>query len=114
MARRDGANIAPSRVNLSLRRGADRAGDSKMAARSDTYRRLAIQAKQQSSLASDPEVRQGFADLADHWSGLAEQSDWLDNRLLSSMAQQQRDWPCPATHDGRANLASLFCGAFLS
>jgi hypothetical protein len=60
-----------------------------MPARSDLYRKFAIRAKQQSSRASDPEVRQGFADIADHWSGLAEQSDWLDKRLLSSMAQQQ-------------------------
>ena len=61
-----------------------------MAARSDMYRRLAIQAKQQRSRASDSEVRRGFADIADHWAGLAEQSDWLDKRLLSSIAQQQQ------------------------
>lgn len=61
-----------------------------MAARSDMFRRLAIQAKQQRSRASDPEVRQGFADVADHWAGLAEQSDWLDARLASSLAQQQQ------------------------
>jgi hypothetical protein len=61
-----------------------------MTARSDTYRRFAIQAKQQGSRASDPEVRQGFADIADHWAGLAEQSDWLDKRLASSVAQHQQ------------------------
>jgi hypothetical protein len=61
-----------------------------MAARSDRYRRLAIQAKQQRARASDPEVKQGFADIADHWAGLAEQSDWLDTRLASSFAQQQQ------------------------
>ena len=60
-----------------------------MAARSDMYRRLAIQAKQQRSRASDPEVRQGLADIADHWAGLAEESDWLEKRLASSVAQQQ-------------------------
>ena len=60
-----------------------------MPARSDMYRKFAIHAKQQSSRASDPEVRQGFADIADHWAGLAERSDWLDKRLLSSIAQQQ-------------------------
>jgi hypothetical protein len=48
-----------------------------MPARSDMYRKFAIQAKQQSSRASDPEVRQGFADIADRWSGLAEQSAHL-------------------------------------
>jgi hypothetical protein len=57
------------------------------------YRRFAIQAKQQRSRASDSEVRQGFADIADHWAGLAEQSDWLDQRLISSMAQQQQATP---------------------
>jgi hypothetical protein len=61
-----------------------------MAARSDMYRRFAIQAKQQRSQASDPGVRQEFADIADHWAGLAEQSDWLDKRLMSSIAQQQQ------------------------
>ena len=61
-----------------------------MPARSDMYRRFAIQAKQQRSRASDSEVRRGFADIADHWAGLAEQSDWLDKRLLSSIAQQQQ------------------------
>jgi hypothetical protein len=55
-----------------------------MAARSDMYRRFAIQAKQQRSQASDP------GDIADHWAGLAEQSDWLDKRLMSSIAQQQQ------------------------
>ena len=53
-----------------------------MPARSDMYRRFAIQAKQQHSRASDSEVRRGFADIADHWAGLAEQSDWLDQRLI--------------------------------
>jgi hypothetical protein len=57
------------------------------------YRRFAIQAKQQRSRASDSEVRRGFADIADHWAGLAEQSDWLDQRLISSMAQQQQVTP---------------------
>jgi len=57
------------------------------------YRRFAIQAKQQRSRASDSEVRRGFADIADHWAGLAEQSDWLDQRLISSMAQQQQVRP---------------------
>ena len=38
-----------------------------MPARSDMYRRFAIQAKQQHSRASDSEVRRGFADIADHW-----------------------------------------------
>ena len=64
-----------------------------MPARSDMYRRFAIQAKQQRSQASDPGVRQEFADIADHWAGLAEQSDWLDQRLISSMAQQQQATP---------------------
>jgi hypothetical protein len=64
-----------------------------MPARSDMYRRFAIQAKQQRSRASDPEVRQGLADIADHWAGLAEQSDWLDQRLASSVAQQQQITP---------------------
>jgi hypothetical protein len=64
-----------------------------MPARSDMYRRFAIQAKQQCSRASDSEVRRGFADIADHWAGLAEQSDWLDQRLISSMAQQQQVTP---------------------
>ena len=64
-----------------------------MPARSDMYRRFAIQAKQQRSRASDSEVRRGFADIADHWAGLAEQSDWLDQRLISSMAQQQQVTP---------------------
>ena len=53
-----------------------------MPARSDMYRRFAIQAKQQLSRASDSEVRRGFADIADHWAGLTEQSDWLDQRLM--------------------------------
>ena len=61
-----------------------------MPARSNMYRKFAIQAKQQRSRASDPEVRQGFADIALHWAGLAEQSDWLDKRLMSSIAQQQQ------------------------
>jgi hypothetical protein len=67
-----------------------------MSARSDTYRRFAIQAKQQGSRAADADVRQGFADIADHWAGLAEQSDWLDRRLASSVAQQQQVSSAPA------------------
>ena len=58
-----------------------------MPARSDMYRRFAIQAKQQRSRAS------GFADIADHWAALAEQSDWLDKRVISSIAQQQQVTP---------------------
>jgi hypothetical protein len=61
-----------------------------VSARSDMYRRFAIQAKQQRSRASDPAVRQGFEDIAEHWAGLADQSDWLDKRLASSVAQQQQ------------------------
>ena len=69
-----------------------------MAARSDMYRRLAIQAKQQRSRASDPEVRQGLAEIADHWAGLAEESDWLEKRLASSVAQkQQTTLPVPSS-----------------
>ena len=75
-----------------------------MAARSDTYRRLSIQAKQQSSRASDPDVRQGFADIADHWTGLAEQSDWLDRRLASSIAQQQQVAPPAPSSDQQPTL----------
>jgi hypothetical protein len=68
-----------------------------MAARSDMYRRFAIQAKQQRSRASDPEIRQGFADIAEHWAGLADQSDWLDKRLASSVAQKpQITLPVPS------------------
>ena len=64
-----------------------------MPARSDMYRRFAIQAKQQLSQSSDLGVRQQFADIADHWAALAEQSDWLDKRVISSIAQQQQVTP---------------------
>jgi len=75
-----------------------------MASRSDAYRRLAMQAKQQSSRASDPEIRQGFADIADHWAGLAEQSDWLERRLASSIAQQQQVAPPVPPSDEQPTL----------
>ena len=61
-----------------------------MPARSDMYRRFAIQAKQQLSRASDSEVRRGFADIADHWAGLTEQSDWLDQRLIARWPNSNR------------------------
>jgi hypothetical protein len=56
------------------------------------YRRLAIQAKQQRSRASDPEIRQGLADIADHWAGLAEESDWLEKRLAKLGCPTAKDY----------------------
>ena len=52
-------------------------------------------------------MRREFADIADHWAGLAEQSDWLDKRLISSIAQQQQITPPPRGVRRRKFIALL-------
>jgi small-conductance mechanosensitive channel len=62
-----------------------------MSPRSDRYRRFAIQARQTASQEADnPRLKAAFGEVAEHWEGLAEQSDWLDQKLASSLTQQQQ------------------------
>jgi hypothetical protein len=61
----------------------------------EKYRRLAIAARQRAAKAADPDVQQGFDEIANHWSGLAEQTEWLGRQFASMQVPQ------PAEPSGR-------------
>jgi hypothetical protein len=67
-----------------------------MSPRSDQYRRFAIQARHTASQeADDPRIKSAFGQVAGHWESLAEQSDWLDQKLASSLSKQQQQFQSP-------------------
>ncbi len=49
------------------------------------YRRRAIVARQSASAAMDPSVKAAFAEIASHWLGLAEHTEWLQSMQRGSM-----------------------------
>jgi hypothetical protein len=61
----------------------------------EQYRRLAIMAKQRSAEATVPPIRQAFDEIANHWLGLAEQTEWLGRQFASTQVPQ------PAEPNGR-------------
>jgi hypothetical protein len=52
-----------------------------MQSRSNHYRRLGIEAQGNAAKASDRTIREGFDQIAKNWFALAEQAEWLDNRV---------------------------------
>jgi hypothetical protein len=48
------------------------------------YRRLAIQARQRAVKASDSSVAVALEEIANHWTALAEQVEWLQDTRLGS------------------------------
>jgi hypothetical protein len=47
--------------------------------RADHYRRLAIAARQRAAQAGDrPSVKASFEEVANHWTALADQVEWLE------------------------------------
>jgi hypothetical protein len=49
------------------------------------YRRRAIVARQSAAAAMDPSVRAAFAEVACHWLGLAEHTEWLQSMQRESI-----------------------------
>jgi len=63
--------------------------------RANHYRRLAIAARQRAAQAGDrPSVKASFEEVADHWTALADQVEWLEQSStgLNAMAQGLRVW----------------------
>jgi hypothetical protein len=69
--------------------------DGLMFSQVEQYRRWAIAARQRAADATNPDIRQGFDEIANHWSGLAEQTEWLGRQFASMQAPQ------PAEPNGR-------------
>jgi len=57
----------------------------------EQYRRLAIMAKQRSAEATVPQIREAFDEIANHWLGLAEQTEWLGRQFASLQAPQSAE-----------------------
>ena len=76
--------------------------------RAHQYRRSAIVAKQQAADATTPSIKQQFEVIAEHWSALAEQVEWMERLLRSAtepqqqqaVLQQQQQQPAHASGDG--------------
>ena len=49
------------------------------------YRRRAIVARQSAAAAMDPSVKAAFAEVASHWLGLAEHTEWLQSMQRGSI-----------------------------
>jgi hypothetical protein len=49
------------------------------------YRRRAIVARQSAAAAIDPSVKAAFAEVACHWLGLAEHTEWLQSMQRGSI-----------------------------
>jgi hypothetical protein len=49
------------------------------------YRRRAIVARQSAAAAMDPSVKAAFAEVACHWLGLAEHTEWLQSMQRGSI-----------------------------
>jgi hypothetical protein len=69
--------------------------DFSMYSQSVHYRRLAIQARQRAVKASDPSVAVALEEIANHWTALAEQVEWLQDKM--SEAARRRDRSAPAS-----------------
>jgi hypothetical protein len=49
------------------------------------YRRRAIVARQSAAAAMDPSVKAAFSEVAGHWLGLAEHTEWLQSMQRESI-----------------------------
>jgi hypothetical protein len=54
------------------------------------YRRLAIQAKQRAVQASDSSVAVALEEIANHWMALAEQVEWLQDKVREATRRRDR------------------------
>jgi hypothetical protein len=62
------------------------------------YRRRAIVARQSAAAAIDPYVKAAFAEVANHWLGLAEHITQFDARVFAMIARAgTRSSVCPHT-----------------
>jgi hypothetical protein len=64
--------------------------------RANHYRRLAIAARQRAAQAGDrPSVKASFEEVADHWTALADQVEWLEQssgvKAIARAARGRRD-----------------------
>jgi len=64
--------------------------------RANHYRRLAIAARQRAAQAGDrPSVKASFEEVADHWTALADQVEWLEQssgvKAIAMAARGRRD-----------------------
>jgi hypothetical protein len=57
------------------------------------YRRLAIQAKQRAVQASDSSVAVALEEIANHWTALAEQVEWLQEKMREATRRRDRSTP---------------------
>ena len=54
------------------------------------YRRLAIQARQRAVKASDSSVAIALEEIANHWTALAEQVEWLQDKVKEGARRRDR------------------------
>jgi hypothetical protein len=71
--------------------------DFSMYSQSVHYRRLAIQARQRAVKASDSSVAVALEEIANHWTALAEQVEWLQDRVKEGVRRRDRSAPSSMT-----------------
>ena len=62
----------------------------------EEYRLRAIEAQHRSAQVTDPWIRASLTELAEHWSALADQAEWLEDRygpMVSAEFFQTRQRP---------------------
>ena len=69
------------------------------------YRRLAIQARQRAVKASDSSVAVALEEIANHWTALAEQVEWLQDKVKEGARRRDRSTASsnPAQHSPSAS-----------
>ena len=65
-----------------------------MASQADQYRRLSLNAQMRAAHANDPDLKDGFEQLALGWQALADQAEWLERRYIPLTPLR----PASATH----------------
>jgi hypothetical protein len=70
------------------------------------YRRLAIQARQRAVKASDSSVAVALEEIANHWTALAEQVEWLQDKVREAARRRDRSAPSSIGPAPRSSSAS--------
>jgi hypothetical protein len=83
-----------------------RGADFSMYSQSVHYRRLAIQARQRAVQASDSSVAVALEEIANHWTALAEQVEWLQDKVREATRRRDRSAPAPMAAAQRPSSAS--------
>jgi hypothetical protein len=68
----------------------NKGANSNMYSQSVHYRRLAIQARQRAVKASDSSVAAALEEIANHWIALAEQVEWLQDKVREAARRRDR------------------------